>query len=57
MTQPPPPTGPPLPYSGIRPGEKLSEKLFFDHERDVPTKSRLIHRARLAIQQSFRAAE
>jgi FlaA1/EpsC-like NDP-sugar epimerase len=35
-------------FSGIRPGEKLSEKLFFDHERDVPTKSRLIHRARLA---------
>jgi FlaA1/EpsC-like NDP-sugar epimerase len=35
-------------FSGIRPGEKLTEKLFFDHERDAPTKSRLIHRARLA---------
>jgi FlaA1/EpsC-like NDP-sugar epimerase len=33
--------------TGTRPGEKLSEKLFFDHERSVATKSRQIHRARL----------
>jgi FlaA1/EpsC-like NDP-sugar epimerase len=34
-------------FSGMRPGEKLSEKLFFDHERSDATKSRQIHRARL----------
>jgi FlaA1/EpsC-like NDP-sugar epimerase len=33
--------------TGSRPGEKLSEKLFFDHERSVSTKSKQIHRARL----------
>lgn len=40
-------------FSGIRPGEKLTEKLFFDHERDVPTRSKLIHRARLANGRPF----
>jgi FlaA1/EpsC-like NDP-sugar epimerase len=34
-------------FSGVRPGEKLSEKLFFDHERNEPTPIRQIHRARL----------
>jgi FlaA1/EpsC-like NDP-sugar epimerase len=33
--------------SGMRPGEKLSEKLFFDHENSEATKSRQIHQARL----------
>ena len=32
-------------FSGVRPGEKLSEKLFFDHERCEPTKVRAIYRA------------
>lgn len=34
-------------FSGPRPGEKLSEKLFFDHERSESTKVRQIYRARL----------
>ena len=34
-------------FSGVRPGEKLSEKLFFDHERSEATRSKQIHRARL----------
>ena len=34
-------------FSGPRPGEKLSEKLFFDHERSEPTKVRQICRARI----------
>jgi FlaA1/EpsC-like NDP-sugar epimerase len=34
-------------FSGARPGEKLSEKLFFDHERAESTRYRQIHRARL----------
>ena len=34
-------------FTGMRPGEKLSEKLFFDHEYSVATKSKQIHRARL----------
>ncbi len=32
-------------FSGPRPGEKLSEKLFFDHERCEPTNVRQIYRA------------
>jgi FlaA1/EpsC-like NDP-sugar epimerase len=34
-------------FTGTRGGEKLTEKLFFDHEKSVPTKSRQIHTARL----------
>jgi len=34
-------------FSGMRPGEKLTEKLFFDHEQNVPTRSRQIHVAQL----------
>jgi FlaA1/EpsC-like NDP-sugar epimerase len=34
-------------FSGMRPGEKLTEKLFFDHERNVATRSRQIHVAQL----------
>jgi FlaA1/EpsC-like NDP-sugar epimerase len=34
-------------FSGMRPGEKLSEKLFFDHEKSVATRSRQIHVAQL----------
>lgn len=34
-------------FSGVRPGEKLSEKLFFDHEGNEGTRSKQIHRARL----------
>ena len=34
-------------FSGTRGGEKLTEKLFFDHEKSVPTKSRQIHTAQL----------
>jgi FlaA1/EpsC-like NDP-sugar epimerase len=34
-------------FSGMRPGEKLTEKLFFDHEKSVPTVSRQIHVAQL----------
>src|SRR5262249_49838543 len=34
-------------FSGMRPGEKLTEKLFFDHEKSVPTRSRQIHVAQL----------
>jgi len=33
--------------SGTRPGEKLSEKLFFEHEHSEPTNVRQIDRARL----------
>ena len=34
-------------FTGVRPGEKLSEKLFFDHEKSVATRSKQIHVARL----------
>jgi FlaA1/EpsC-like NDP-sugar epimerase len=34
-------------FTGMRPGEKLSEKLFFDHEKSVATRSKQIHVARL----------
>jgi FlaA1/EpsC-like NDP-sugar epimerase len=34
-------------FTGMRPGEKLTEKLFFEHERSVPTRSRQIHVAQL----------
>jgi FlaA1/EpsC-like NDP-sugar epimerase len=34
-------------FTGVRPGEKLTEKLFFDHEKSVPTRSRSIHMAQL----------
>jgi FlaA1/EpsC-like NDP-sugar epimerase len=34
-------------FSGMRPGEKLTEKLFFDHEKNVTTRIRQIHVAQL----------
>jgi FlaA1/EpsC-like NDP-sugar epimerase len=34
-------------FTGVRPGEKLTEKLFFDHEKSVATRSRQIHVAQL----------
>jgi FlaA1/EpsC-like NDP-sugar epimerase len=34
-------------FTGMRPGEKLTEKLFFDHEKSLPTSSRQIHVAQL----------
>ena len=34
-------------FSGMRPGEKLTEKLFFEHEKSLPTRSRQIHVAQL----------
>ncbi len=34
-------------FTGMRPGEKLTEKLFFDHEKNIPTRSRQIHVAEL----------
>ncbi len=34
-------------FTGMRPGEKLTEKLFFDHEKSVATRSRQIHVAQL----------
>jgi FlaA1/EpsC-like NDP-sugar epimerase len=34
-------------FTGMRPGEKLTEKLFFDHEKSIATKSRQIHVAQL----------
>ena len=34
-------------FTGMRPGEKLSEKLFFDHEKSVATRSKQINVARL----------
>jgi len=34
-------------FTGMRPGEKITEKLFFDHEQSVPTRSRQIHVAQL----------
>lgn len=37
----------PVQFSGVRPGEKLSEKLFFDHEIGQPTRSPQIYRAKL----------
>ena len=30
-------------FTGMRPGEKLTEKLFFDHERNLATRNRQIH--------------
>lgn len=34
-------------FTGMRSGEKLTEKLFFDHERSLPTRNRQIHVAQL----------
>lgn len=34
-------------FTGMRPGEKLTEKLFFEHERNLATRSRQIHSTQL----------
>lgn len=50
-------------FTGVRPGEKLTEKLFFDHEKSVPTRSRQIHVAqlengrRLDVERTLRALQ